>query len=319
MAIGPKGENLVFLISQPRAGSTLLQRILGSHPKIHTVGESWLLFRFLYPLTSYPMDTAYGVRDEQAALKSLFNESSLSKSVYLSSVRQHLIQLYNKLLEPTSAEVFLDKTPRYYLLLPILNEVFPKAKVILLTRNPLDVFCSIMNTWITENWEKLVYFRYDLIDCLKLIEDYQKSSLSINVSYEKIVNGNSADSLKVMNDIFSSLGLSGIESVKLEDNSWTMGDRSGSGLSEIKYGRVNRWKAGMQLKYKLLLLQYFEMIEHEMKCLDYDCSEVKMHVTANRYKLNLVKKIGLPLERLLENQYPHKSIRLRKYITSSVL
>jgi hypothetical protein len=30
--IGPRGENLLFLVSQPRAGSTLLQRMLATHP-----------------------------------------------------------------------------------------------------------------------------------------------------------------------------------------------------------------------------------------------------------------------------------------------
>lgn len=40
----------MFLISQPRAGSTLLQRILGSHPDIHTVSEPWLMLQPLYAL-----------------------------------------------------------------------------------------------------------------------------------------------------------------------------------------------------------------------------------------------------------------------------
>lgn len=39
---GGEGENLIFLISQPRAGSTMLQKVLGSHPEIHTVSEPWV-------------------------------------------------------------------------------------------------------------------------------------------------------------------------------------------------------------------------------------------------------------------------------------
>ena len=35
--------NYIFLISQPRAGSTLLQRMLHEHSKIATVGEPWFL------------------------------------------------------------------------------------------------------------------------------------------------------------------------------------------------------------------------------------------------------------------------------------
>jgi len=36
---GDMGENLVFLVSLPRSGSTLLQRILSNHPDVHTVAE----------------------------------------------------------------------------------------------------------------------------------------------------------------------------------------------------------------------------------------------------------------------------------------
>jgi len=51
-SIGAQGENMIFLISQPRAGSTLSQRMLGSHPDIYTVSEPWLMLHPLYPLRS---------------------------------------------------------------------------------------------------------------------------------------------------------------------------------------------------------------------------------------------------------------------------
>ena len=34
---------LVFLLSLPRSGSTLLQRLLAAHPQVHTVAEPWLM------------------------------------------------------------------------------------------------------------------------------------------------------------------------------------------------------------------------------------------------------------------------------------
>lgn len=46
------GNNLIFLISQPRAGSTLLKRILGGHPEIHTTAEPWIMLHPLYALKS---------------------------------------------------------------------------------------------------------------------------------------------------------------------------------------------------------------------------------------------------------------------------
>ena len=43
-------KNLIFLISQPRAGSTLTQRILGSHQDIHTISEPWIMLHPFYAL-----------------------------------------------------------------------------------------------------------------------------------------------------------------------------------------------------------------------------------------------------------------------------
>src|SRR6516165_4829830 len=48
MTIPQDGSNLIFLFSQPRAGSTLLQRILGRHPDIHTVAEPWIMLPSFY-------------------------------------------------------------------------------------------------------------------------------------------------------------------------------------------------------------------------------------------------------------------------------
>jgi hypothetical protein len=56
-----EGENFIFLISQPRAGSTMSQRILGSHPNIYTVSEPWILLGPLYPLHFDNFDAESGL------------------------------------------------------------------------------------------------------------------------------------------------------------------------------------------------------------------------------------------------------------------
>ena len=37
------GDNLIFIISQPRSGSTLLQRMLSGHADIKSAAETWLM------------------------------------------------------------------------------------------------------------------------------------------------------------------------------------------------------------------------------------------------------------------------------------
>jgi hypothetical protein len=43
----------LFLLSLPRSGSTLAQRILAAHGGIATTSEPWILLPYLYVRTSY--------------------------------------------------------------------------------------------------------------------------------------------------------------------------------------------------------------------------------------------------------------------------
>ena len=43
-------QHLIFLISLPRSGSTLLQRIIGGHKDIHTTAEPWLMLHPFHAL-----------------------------------------------------------------------------------------------------------------------------------------------------------------------------------------------------------------------------------------------------------------------------
>ena len=48
---------------------------------------------------------------------------------------------------------FLDKTPRYHLVVRDILELFPEGRFIFLWRNPLAVIASIVNTWSEGRWE----------------------------------------------------------------------------------------------------------------------------------------------------------------------
>src|SRR5437016_3016471 len=55
--------------------------------------------------------------------------------------------LYNRRIEAAGKSIFVDKTPRYYHILPFVRQVFREAKWIWLQRNPLDVAASYKNSW----------------------------------------------------------------------------------------------------------------------------------------------------------------------------
>ena len=82
-----EGENLIFLISQPRAGSTMSQRILGSHPNIYTVSEPWILLGPLYPLHFDNFDAEYDARLFKTAWQSFFQQLPKGEEAYYQGLR----------------------------------------------------------------------------------------------------------------------------------------------------------------------------------------------------------------------------------------
>jgi hypothetical protein len=144
---GLLGENLIFLVSQPRAGSTLLQRILGRHREIHTIAEPWLMLPPLYAMKPDGYQAEFDWSLAWRANQDLINALPKGDRDYLEGLRRMYSFLYGRLLNESGKRLFLDKTPRYHLILPELHQLFPRARFIILIRNPLAVLCSLINTW----------------------------------------------------------------------------------------------------------------------------------------------------------------------------
>ena len=144
MTDGNLGEHLILLISQPRSGSTLLQHILASHPQVHTVPEPWFMLHLVYGLRPSGLEAEYNAQYAYLALKGFLDETPDGESAYVEALRNVALCLYEKALEPSGKKYFLDKTPRYYFIIPELHRIFPKAKFIFILRNPLAVLSSIL-------------------------------------------------------------------------------------------------------------------------------------------------------------------------------
>ena len=143
------GSELIFLISQPRAGSTLLQRILGCHPDVHTAPEPWLMLHLLYALKPDGVITAeYDAFWAREAVQRFVAGLPGGEETYHRAVRRMAVSLYGAALSGTGKRYFLDKTPRYYLIVDELARLFPRARFILLLRNPLAVFASMLDVWV---------------------------------------------------------------------------------------------------------------------------------------------------------------------------
>lgn len=182
-------ENLILLISQPRAGSTLLQRILAGHPRIHTTAEPWLMLHPVYALRSSGHHAEYGAQMAHRALQDFLGSLEDGEAHYYEALRRMALYLYGASCEGAGRDHFLDKTPRYFLIIPELASVFPSARFVLLLRNPLAVLASILETWIKGEWIRLSRHYQSLVEAPRLLLDGMRllGERATVVHYEQLV------------------------------------------------------------------------------------------------------------------------------------
>lgn len=149
----------IFLISLPRSGSTLLQKILTTSPKIHTVSEPWVLLPLAFMCQPHGSLSTYGHSYYFEAFTDFVNTLAHGQDDFETALRDFVLSLYLRTAPKKGAHYFLDKTPRYYLIVPFLARVFPDAKFIFLFRNPLEVLASILTTWMQD---RLFLYRHDV-------------------------------------------------------------------------------------------------------------------------------------------------------------
>ena len=108
------GNQYLFIVGMPRCGSTLLESILSLNPEVKDLGEVYFL------------------------------EESLQKTNDLLQVKnlyEEKITLIN-----SKKKIYTDKNLFNFLYCPIICNLFPNARIIHCTRNPLDNILSIYRT-----------------------------------------------------------------------------------------------------------------------------------------------------------------------------
>ena len=144
-------DHLIFLISLPRSGSTLLQRILGGNEAIHTTAEPWLMLHPLHAFKTASVKAKYDQNLAARASSDFLSQIPEKMALFYRAVRRYGLTFYNRALETSGRKLFLDKTPRYYTIISELSQTFPQARFIFLFRNPLAILSSVLETWCRNN------------------------------------------------------------------------------------------------------------------------------------------------------------------------
>lgn len=233
----------IFILSAPRSGSTLLQRVLASHPSVSTASEPWLLLPLLAPLVDGLPAPSGRERLVSIALADLIEELPERADDYRAAVRAMALELYAKLTPPPATH-FVDKTPMYHLIVDELFRTFPEGLFVFLFRNPLSVLASSVELLDAGRWEVSRYhmtlFR-SFADLAPACERH--ADRSIVVRYEDLVAGDERPWQRLFEHLelpWRPEVLSGFHRVRLRGR---LGDPIGSArYRSLSAGSVDRWR-----------------------------------------------------------------------------
>jgi hypothetical protein len=233
----------LFLLSLPRSGSTLVQRILAGHEEIATAPEPWILLPQIYAMREHGLYAEYGQVPSSRAIREFAERLPGGLEDYRTELRSFVTALYERASDGPGA-YFLDKTPRYHHIADDLFDLFPDGRFLFLWRNPLAVVASISETWGRNRWNVEKY-RTDLFDgTAHLVSAYRAhEDRAIAARFEDLVSR----PLETWPIVFGHLDLRfdpellrSFESVRLDAR---MGDPTGArAYAAISVEPLDKWK-----------------------------------------------------------------------------
>ena len=225
--------------------------MLGAHSRISTVSEPWLLLHYLYITKSYGLFAEYNQSHCHTAFENFIAEMPGGEEDFFKDLRQFVILQYQRVSDP-SAVYFLDKTPRYYLIIPEIARMFPDAKFIFLFRNPLQILSSFIKTWYKGNL-LLHGTHMDLFRGFKLLaRGYRMlGHKSINVEFESLVSNTQNELKRIFQYLELDMESGCLDRFSKVAYSGDLGDRTGSQeYDKVSSKPVEKWKTGIDTMVK---------------------------------------------------------------------
>ena len=197
---------MLFVISSPRSGSTMLERMLESHSMIKGGPEPHLLTPLAHlgiwdKVDRAPYDHVLAAEAQRLFVQELPNK----EQDYWDACRAYCDILYGRYLQGSGKTICLDKTPAYGLILPFMMKVFPDAKYVVLTRHPLATFSSFANSFFDGDYQVAQNYNPILNRYVPALAAFlrQKDVPAFHVRYEDLVK----DPESWMEKIYAYIGI----------------------------------------------------------------------------------------------------------------
>jgi tetratricopeptide (TPR) repeat protein len=147
---GCPSQEPIFVIGMPRSGTTLVERIISSHPDVHSAGE---LQNFALAFKRISGSRSANILDADTLDRVPLIDWQKLGANYLASTR------------PGTGHTarFIDKLPHNFLYAGAIARALPNARIICLRRDPLDTCVGNFRQLFGELWSYYDY-SYDLLD-----------------------------------------------------------------------------------------------------------------------------------------------------------
>ncbi len=156
---GSAAPDPIFIVSMPRAGSTLLEQILSSHSAVEGTSE-------LSDILSMAKDLRAEADSEEES--AAYAEVLAGKSIADLRLLGELYIERTRIQRKTDRPYFIDKMPNNFLHIGMIHAVLPNAKIIDARRHPLA--CCFSN--FKQLYARGQRFSYDLSDMGRYYRDY---------------------------------------------------------------------------------------------------------------------------------------------------
>ena len=156
---GNDSPMLIFIFGMPRAGTTVVEQIVSSHPEVLGAGELDFFFR---------LEKQFSTRKESSSYPEYLDRIDQGTARNISN---RYLSLVGNLAESSGNRACVtDKMPHNFLFLGLLCVLFPKAKFIHCQRHPLDNCLSIY----FQKFAREHHYAYDLTDIGQSYKEYRR-------------------------------------------------------------------------------------------------------------------------------------------------